>query len=65
MWKRGTNIELMEVYEEPPITNIIRIQRMGLLGHVTRKWNTNETGSADRDIRKEKRGRPRKSGYKR
>lgn len=65
MWKRGTNIELMEVYEEPPITNIIRIQRMGLLGYVTRKWNTNKTGSADRDIRKEKRGRPRKSGYKR
>ncbi|KAF2889883.1 hypothetical protein ILUMI_16290 [Ignelater luminosus] len=36
VWKRRTNREVMELHEEPSITNIARVQRMRWLGKVGR-----------------------------
>ncbi|KAF2889949.1 hypothetical protein ILUMI_16224, partial [Ignelater luminosus] len=36
VWKRRTNKEVMELYEELSITNIARVQRIRWLGHVGR-----------------------------
>uniref|UniRef100_V5GM53 Endonuclease-reverse transcriptase n=1 Tax=Anoplophora glabripennis TaxID=217634 RepID=V5GM53_ANOGL len=43
MWPRRSNEELMEMYGEPSITNVIRSQRMRWLGHVVRLPNERTT----------------------
>jgi hypothetical protein len=61
VWERRTNKEILEMYGEPSISNVARVQRMRWLGHVARVNDDIPTKQASmRGITgRRKRGRPR------
>jgi hypothetical protein len=61
VWERRTNKEILEMYGEPSISNVARVQRMRWLDHVARVNDDIPTKQASmRGITgRRKRGRPR------
>lgn len=62
-WRRRTNKEVMEIYKNPTITNIVKAQRTRWLGHIARmsreRWVKRVLTAGEGAARR--RGRPRKS----
>lgn len=61
IWRRRTNAEVYELYGEPKITQIIKVQRMKWLGHIIRMPNEKIVKQAldNRGLDNRGRGRPR------
>ena len=61
-WRRRTNKELEELYQEPTITTTIKAQRIRYLGHIERMGSKRmpKMVLSRRPIQKRRKGRPRK-----
>lgn len=61
-WRRRTNKELKQLYDEPSITTFIRVQRLRWLGQVQRleEQRVTKIAMTRRPIGSKKRGRPRR-----